>query len=455
MAFVSINPFNGNVLASFAGHTPHEVERALAQSARMAPIWREAGFAPRAQLLLEVARLLRERQGEYARLMALEMGKPVREGRAEVQKCAWVCEFYAEHGARMLGDEDVASDAQSSRVIYEPLGTVLGIMPWNFPFWQALRAVAPIVMAGNTFLLKHASNVPQCALALDALFRDAGAPEGVFSTLLVGSEAVPALIDDVRVHGVTLTGSEAAGRKVAALAGAALKPVVMELGGADAFLVLEDADFELALDNAVRSRFQNNGQSCIAAKRFIVHESLAEDFAQALALRVAALRAGDPTDEDTEIGPLARPDLRQQVLEQVQASVREGARVLQGGVAVAGSYAAMQACVLMDVRPGMVAFDEEIFGPVAAICVAKDDLHALHLANASRFGLGGSVWTRDVARGEALARALECGAAFVNGMVKSDPRLPFGGCKVSGLGRELGVQGLKAFTNVKALWVGA
>jgi len=454
MALTSINPFNGEVLARFGKHTPQEVEHALSLSARRAPAWREAGFAPRAALLREVARLLRERQGEYARLMALEMGKPMREGRAEVLKCAWVCEFYAEQAAAMLADEVVASDAQTSWVIYEPLGTVLGIMPWNFPFWQVLRAVAPILMAGNTFLLKHASNVPQCAVALDVLFRDAGAPEGVFTILLVGSEVVPALIDDVRIHGVTLTGSESAGRHVAALAGAALKPVVMELGGSDAFVVLQDADLELALEHAVRSRFQNNGQSCIAAKRFIVHESLAEDFCQGMAARVAALRVGDPVEEGTEIGPLARPDLRQQVLDQVQASVRDGARVLQGGVAVAGSFAAMQACVLTDVRPGMAAFDEEIFGPVAAICVAQDDVHALHLANASRFGLGGSIWTRDVARGEALARLLECGAVFVNGMVKSDPRLPFGGCKVSGLGRELGVQGLRAFTNVKTLWIG-
>lgn len=453
MTLASINPFNGEVLARLAKHTAQEVEHALSLSARMAPLWREAGFAPRAASLHEVARLLREREGMYARLMALEMGKPMREGRAEVLKCAWVCEFYAEQGAQMLADELVISDAHSSRVIYEPLGTVLGIMPWNFPFWQVLRAAAPIVMAGNTFLLKHASNVPQCAVALEALFRDAGAPEGVFATLLVGSEAVPGLIDDVRVHGVTLTGSESAGRQVAAQAGAALKPLVMELGGSDAFLVLEDADLELALDGALRSRFQNNGQSCIAAKRFIVHTSLAEVFAQGLAARVAALRVGDPADEATEIGPLARPDLRQQVLDQVQSSLRDGARLVQGGVVVPGSFAAMHTCVLTDVRPGMAAFDEEIFGPVAAIIEAQDDVHALHLANSSRFGLGGSVWTRDVARGEALARALECGAAFVNGVVKSDPRLPFGGCKVSGLGRELGVHGLRAFTNVKSLWV--
>lgn len=454
MAFVSINPFNGDVLARVAKHTAQQVERVLAVSAHRAPIWREAGLEPRATLMHAVARLLRERQDSYARLIALEMGKPIREARAEVLKCAWVCEFYAEQAAAMLADEVVASDARDSRVVYEPLGTVLGIMPWNFPFWQVLRAAAPIVMAGNTFLLKHASNVPQCAVALETLFRDAGAPEGVFSTLLVGSEYVAALIDDVRVYGVTLTGSEPAGRKVAALAGAALKPVVMELGGSDAFVVLDDADLELALEQAVRSRFQNAGQSCIAAKRFVVHASVVNDFTQGLVARVAALRLGDPSDETTDVGPLARPDLRVQVMEQIRSSVRAGAWLAYGGDEVAGSFAAMQPCVLSEVRPGMTAFDEEIFGPVAAICTAQDEVHALHLANTSRFGLGGSLWTRNVARGEALARSMECGAVFVNAMVRSDPRLPFGGCKVSGLGRELGVQGLRAFTNVKTLWVG-
>ncbi|MEW5838343.1 MAG: NAD-dependent succinate-semialdehyde dehydrogenase [Pseudomonadota bacterium] len=453
MAFVSINPFNGEALARYAAHTPQQVEHALAKSAQMALIWREAGFAERATRMSAAAALLRDRQDAYARLIALEMGKPVAEARAEVLKCAWVCEFYAEQAATMLADELVASDASDSRVVYEPLGTVLGIMPWNFPFWQVLRAAAPILMAGNTFLLKHASNVPQCALALEALLRDAGMPEGVFTTLLVASDAVPALIDDVRVHGVTLTGSEPAGRKVAALAGAALKPVVMELGGSDAFVVLDDADLSLALDNAVRSRFQNAGQSCIAAKRFIVDAARVDAFTQGLVERVAALRLGDPLDEATQIGPLARSDLRVQVMEQLQSSLRAGARLAWGGDQVAGSFAAMRPAVLHEVRPGMTAFDEEIFGPVAAICSAQDAVHALHLANASRFGLGGSIWTRDAARGEALARGMECGAVFVNGMVKSDPRLPFGGCKVSGLGRELGVHGLRAFTHVKTLWV--
>lgn len=454
MQLTSINPFNAELLASFPEHNAQEVERALAQSSRISLPWREAGFVPRASVLNGVARLLREWQGGYATLMAQEMGKPIREARAEVLKCAWVCEYYAEQGATLLADEVIASDAHESRVIYEPLGLVLGIMPWNFPFWQVIRAAAPIVMAGNVFVLKHASNVPQCALALEALFRDAGAPAGVFQSLLIGSDKVAMLIDDVRVHGVTLTGSEAAGRKVAALAGAALKPVVMELGGADAFIVLADADLEFVLDQAVKARFLNNGQSCIAAKRFIVHESLAADFTEGLAVRMAALRWGDPLDEATDLGPLARPDLRNEVLEQVQASVREGAELRLGGVAVSGSFAAMQPTLLSNVRPGMTAFDTEIFGPVASVTVATDDVHALHLANASRFGLGGSVWTRDVARGEALARALECGAAFVNGVVKSDPRLPFGGCKASGLGRELGAHGLRAFTNVKTLWLG-
>lgn len=454
MEFLSINPYTGERLAAVPAHDDQWIERALEKSARTACVWREAGFAPRAALLNAVARLLRERQGAYATLMAQEMGKPILEARAEVLKSAWTCDFYAEHGAAMLADEVVASDARDSRVVYEPLGTILGIMPWNFPFWQVLRAAAPILMAGNTFLLKHASNVPQCALALDALFRDAGAPEGVFQTLLVKADRVAPLIGDARVHGVTLTGSESAGRRVAALAGAALKPVVMELGGSDAFLVLEDADLEFTLDQAVRARFQNAGQSCIAAKRFIVHQSLADAFAEGLAGRMAALKHGDPLHDETDIGPLARADLRDEVLDQVRASVREGVTLRLGGVPVPGTHAAMQATLLTDVEPGMTAFDEEIFGPVACVTAATDDMHALQLANASRYGLGGSVWTRDLARGEALARALECGAAFVNGMVKSDPRLPFGGVKASGLGRELGVQGLRAFTNVKTLWVG-
>lgn len=454
MEFLSINPYTGERLAALPAHEDRHVERALGRAAGMARIWREGGFAPRAALLKDVARLLRERQGAYAALMAQEMGKPIREARAEVLKCAWVCEFYAEHGPAWLADEPVPSDAADSRVVYEPLGTILGIMPWNFPFWQVFRAAAPILMAGNTFLLKHASNVPQCALALEALFRDAGAPEGVFQALLVRADRVGSLIEDARVHGVTLTGSEAAGRKVAAIAGGALKPVVLELGGSDAFIVLEDAHLESALDQAVRARFQNGGQSCIAAKRFIVHASLAEAFSEGLAQRIAALRFGDPLSEETDLGPLARADLRDEVIEQVQASLREGASLRLGGAIIPGTHAGMQATLLTDVTPGMTAFDQEIFGPVACVTVAQDDMHALQLANASRYGLGGSVWTRDEVRGEGLARAMECGAAFVNGMVKSDPRLPFGGMKASGLGRELGVQGLRAFTNIKTLWIG-
>lgn len=454
MAFLSINPYSGECLARFPAHDEGGVERSLQRAAAAARIWREGGFAPRAAILRSVARLLRERQGAYAALMAQEMGKPVREGRAEVLKCAWACEFYAEHAEGWLADEPVETDAAHSAVVYEPLGTILGIMPWNFPFWQVIRAAAPILMAGNAFLLKHASNVPQCALALEALFREAGAPEGVFQTLLVKAECIPALIEDQRIHGVTLTGSEAAGRKVAALCGAALKPCVMELGGADAFIVLEDADLEHVLDEAVRARFQNGGQSCIAAKRFIVHQALAAPFVEGLAERIAALRFGDPLHEDTDLGPLARADLRAEVLAQVQASLREGASLRLGGTLIQGTYAGMHATLLTDVTPGMTAFEQEIFGPVASVTVAHDAMHALALANASRFGLGGSVWTRDVTRGEGMARAMACGVAFVNGMVKSDPRLPFGGIKASGLGRELGVQGLRAFTNVKTLWVG-
>ena len=454
MAFLSVNPATGEEFFRAEGHDPDQVEAILDAAARAAPAWRDQSVAERAELLRRVSRVLHARRDELADLATLEMGKLKAEARAEIEKCAAACDYYAEHAAGFLADERIPTDAADSRVVYQPLGTLLAVMPWNFPFWQAMRCAAPALAAGNTVLLKHASNVPQCALAIEQVFADAGCREGVFRTLLIGSDAVETVIADPRVHAVSLTGSDKAGAAVAAVAGEHLKKCVLELGGADAFIVLADADLDAAVAQGLKSRFQNAGQSCIAAKRFLLHRDIAAAFLERFVAGAEALVPGDPAADGTTLGPMARTDLRDELHAQVQDAVELGAQVLTGGHALEGPGAFYAPTVLDGVTPGMRAWSEELFGPVASVVQVEDAEHALVIANGSPFGLGGSVWTQDLERGAALARRLECGAAFVNGMVKSDPRLPFGGVKDSGYGRELSRHGLMEFVNAKTLWVG-
>ena len=453
MAYQTINPATGERLADYPSWTAGQLDAALNHASEAAPAWAATPLAERCELLRRLATLLRDQQESLARLITLEMGKLIGESRAEVEKCALGCEYYAEQAPAFLADELIETDAGKSLVAYQPLGTVLAVMPWNFPLWQVFRFIAPTLAAGNTGLLKHASNVPQCALAIERLVREAGAPEGVFSTLMIDARDVAGVIADPRVHAVTLTGSEPAGRSVAAAAGQHLKKSVLELGGSDAFVVLEDADLDIAVAQAVTSRFLNCGQSCIAAKRFIVVEAIADDFVARFADAVGDLRAGDPADGDTTLAPMARADLRDELHRQVEASVQAGARVVTGGAPVVGPGAFYPATILDQVTRDMAAYEQELFGPVAAVIRVTDEAEALAVANGSRFGLGGSVWTRDSARGERFARQMQCGSAFVNGMVKSDPRLPFGGIKASGYGRELSHHGLREFVNAKTLWV--
>jgi succinate-semialdehyde dehydrogenase/glutarate-semialdehyde dehydrogenase len=452
MAIATRNPATGETVKTFTSHDDTQVDAIMQRVARACNAWAATPVAQRAATLARAADVLRARRDRFAALITLEMGKPVREARAEIDKCAWGCDYYAEHAPRLLADDIIATDASRSLVTYQPLGTLLAIMPWNFPFWQAFRAATPALAAGNTVLLKHASNVSQCALAIEEVFRDA-LPEDVFRTLLIGPEPAERLVADPRVHAVTLTGSEAAGRRIAAAAGAALKKSVLELGGSDAFVVLADADLDRAAELAVASRFQNNGQSCIAAKRIILVPEIAGEFLQRFTARLRSLKSGDPQRDDTDLGPMARSDLRDTLHRQVTESIDRGAVPLLGCQPVAGPGYYYQPSILDHVRPGMPACDEELFGPVAAVIRAQDETDALHLANASRFGLGGSVCTGDAAKGEAFARAMQCGQAFVNGMVKSDPRLPFGGIKASGYGRELGLAGIREFVNAKVVWV--
>ncbi|QIX63143.1 NAD-dependent succinate-semialdehyde dehydrogenase [Hymenobacter sp. BT18] len=454
MAIESYNPYTGRVLRRFRAFSWAKTERILAQAHRAAAEWRTTSFAHRARLMHRAAALLRERQDELARLMALEMGKPIADGRAEVLKCALTCDYYAEHAEQFLADEEIKTEAQRSFIAHEPIGVVLAVMPWNFPFWQVVRFAAPALMAGNVGLLKHASNVPQCALALEQVLHDAGFPPATFRTLLIGSDLVGRLIEDDRVRAVTLTGSESAGAEVAATAGRAIKKTVLELGGSDAFVVLADADVALAAKTAAQARMINAGQSCIAAKRFIVEKPIIREFIAQMKTHLLALRTGDPLEETTQFGPLARPDLADELTQQVEDSVRQGAKVeLYGGQSKPGT-ALFRPMMLSNVKPGQRAYSEELFGPVALILEAQDADDAIRLANDSRFGLGAAIWTKSAQRGEELARRIEAGAVFVNSLVKSSPEMPFGGVKKSGYGRELSHLGIKEFVNQKSIWVG-
>jgi succinate-semialdehyde dehydrogenase/glutarate-semialdehyde dehydrogenase len=430
-----------------------QIDAKLAQAARATREWSAATLEERAVVMRAIARRLRAESDILAATAVREMGKPIVQARAEIEKCAWSLEYFAEHGAAMLGPQMAPSNAARSYVAFRPLGVLLAIMPWNFPYWQVFRAAAPALMAGNTMLLKHAANTTRCALEIERVARDSGAPEGVFGTLLASGETIDELVADPRIAAVTLTGSERAGVAVARAAGEALKKCVLELGGSDPFVVLSDADLEAAARTAVTARFQNNGESCIAAKRFIVEEAAYDDFLARFAERTREQVVGNPMEERVQIGPCARSDLRQTVHEQVSSTVGSGARLVLGGKTVGTKGYFYEPTIVADVTPGMRMFDEEVFGPAAAVVRAKDREDALRLANASSFGLGSSVWTRDVAAAESFAARVEAGAVFVNGMVASDPRLPFGGVKKSGYGRELSAFGIHEFVNIQTVWI--
>lgn len=448
------NPATGEPLKRYPAHDRAAVSAALDAAVAAQRRWRATSFEERGERLRAAARVLRERKAEWAALATAEMGKPVAESEAEVEKCAVACDWFAAHAARLLADEDAPSSATRSYVAFRPLGVLLAIMPWNFPYWQAFRAAAPALMAGNTVVLKHASNVSGCALAIERIFREAGLPAGAFATLLVGSKEMEPIVLDERVACVTLTGSEGAGAAVGAAAGKGIKKAVFELGGSDYFIVLADADLEQAARIGVKSRFQNTGQSCIAAKRFIVEESVYERFAELFVERARKLTVGDPAQRETTVGPMARADLRDELAQQVDDTLRAGGKLLLGGKARPGAGAFYEPTVVGDVVPGMRMADEETFGPAAALMRARDAEHALALANDCRYGLGGNLWTRDLARAEQLAARLESGNVFVNGMTASDPRLPFGGVKKSGHGRELAAFGIREFVNVQTVWIG-
>ena len=454
-AFQSINPTTGGIIATYEPIAPEALERALTLSGKAFEAWRQQPFKERAKVLKAVAVQLRKEGKRLAELATLEMGKPIQQSLDEVAKCARTFDFYAKEGAKMLADEIYETEARKSFVSYQPLGTVLAVMPWNFPYWQVFRCAAPILMAGNVMVLKHASNVSGCALEIEKIFKQAGAPKGLFQTLLLPSGEVADLIDHPAIQAVTFTGSTAAGSKVAEAAGRAIKKQVLELGGSDPYVILEDADLDLAVKVCTEARLVNSGQSCVAGKRFIVVKSLRKEFEQRMTEAFQAAKwGGDPMDKSMRIGPMARMDLRDSLQEQVSDSIAMGAKLLCGGKIPEGAGAFYPPTILTNVKKGMPAYDEELFGPVAAIIEAKDEADAMRKANDSIYGLGSAIFSKDRKRAEMLAaREMHAGNCFINAQVHSDPRLPFGGTKQSGYGRELGVFGIREFTNIKTVFI--
>lgn len=454
MAIATINPATGELLTSFEPLTDAEITAKVDLAETAFKQYRYTSFAERANWLQQAAAILEQEKADFAKIMTLEMGKPYKAAIAEVEKCALVCRYYAENAESFLADVPVKTDANESFVRYQPLGVILAVMPWNFPFWQVFRFAAPALMAGNVGLLKHASNVPQCALAIEDILRRAGFPEGVFQTLLIGAAKVASIVADERVKAATLTGSEPAGASLAVAAGKQLKKVVLELGGSDPFIVLESADLHAAVSTAVAARILNNGQSCIAAKRFIVQEAIADQFEKLLLEKFQALKIGDPLELDTDLGPLATPDILQDLDQQVKNAVKSGGKVLTGGYALAdrpGNF--YPPTIIIDVPVDQPIAQEEFFGPVALLFRVPDLDAAIQLANATPFGLGASAWTTNQQQSDRLINEIESGSVFINGMVKSDPRLPFGGIKRSGYGRELSIQGIHEFVNIKTVWI--
>ncbi len=452
--FATVNPTTGQELERFSYMPQDEIDAHLDAAASAFTTWRTTPFDVRARLLRAIAAQLRAQSESLCATAVREMGKPIVQARAEVEKCAWACDFFAGHGPGFLADQDVQTSAAHSYVAFRPLGVIFAIMPWNFPYWQVFRAAAPALMAGNTMVLKHADSTSRCALEIERIFRDAGASEGLFATLLINHDDADARIADERIAGVTLTGSEKAGVAVAKAAGAALKKAVLELGGSDPFIILADAPLDETVSVAVKARFQNNGQSCIAAKRFIVEDSVYDRFAKRFADAAAAQRVGNPAEDSTEIGPCARRDLREALHKQVTQGVVDGGRIITGGHPMDGAGYFYQPTVVADVDPGNTMFVEETFGPAAAVVRAKDDEDAIALANNSTFGLGANVWTQSVERAQRMAAQIESGFVAINGMVASDPRLPFGGVKRSGFGRELSTFGIHEFVNIQSVWIG-